>query len=104
MALDADALKAQLNMSADEADDIDDTVLPQLLNAASAHVERILGFALDDATEFPGGTPSDLDQAVLMIAAHWYSEREAVLIGVSGQEVPFGAAQIIGEYRRYSFG
>ena len=37
-------------------------------------------------------------------AAHWYNERETVLIGVAGQEVPFGAAQILGEYRTYTFG
>lgn len=104
MALDVDALKAQLNMTAEEGDEIDETVLPQVLAAAQAHAERILGYALTDTTELPDGAPADLEQAVLMIAAHWYNERETVLIGVTGQEVPFGAAQILGEYRTYTFG
>lgn len=104
MALDVDAFKAHLNMTADEGDEIDDAVLPQILNAATAHVERILGYALTDTTELPDGPPADLEQAVLMVAAHWYSERETVLIGVTGQEVPFGAARILGEYRTYTFG
>ena len=104
MALDVDALKAQLNMTAEEGDEIDETVLPQVLDAAKAQAERILGYALTDTTELPSGAPADLEQAVLMIAAHWYNERETVLIGVAGQEVPFGAAQILGEYRTYTFG
>ncbi|MGV8831253.1 MAG: head-tail connector protein [Devosia sp.] len=104
MALTTAALKAQLNMTTDEGDEIDNAVLPQLLAAATAHVERILGYTLDDIVALPDGAPADLEQAVLMVAAHWYGEREAVLIGVSGQEVPFGAAQILGEYRNYTFG
>lgn len=104
MALDVEAFKAHLNMTADEADEIDEAALGQMLDAAKAHVERILGFKLDDETELPDGVPADLQQAVLMLGAHWYSERETVLIGVTGQEVPFGIAQILGEHRRYTFG
>ena len=104
MALNEAALRAQINMGALDGDEIDEAVLPQVLAAAQAHVERILGFALDDTDELPDGAPADLEQAVLMVAAHWYENREAVLIGVTGQEVPFGAAQIIGEYRKYTFG
>lgn len=103
MALDDAALKAHLNMTADEGDDIDAVVLPQVLAGAKAHAERILGFALDDTTELPDGPPADLEQAVLMLAAHWYAEREAVLVGVTAQEVPFGAARVFGEYRKYTF-
>lgn len=104
MALDVDAFKAQLNMTSDEGDEIDEAVLQRFLDAAKGHCERILGYKLDDAEQLPDGTPADLEQAVLMLAAHWYNEREAVLIGVTGQDVPFGVAQILGEHRSYSFG
>ena len=104
MALDAAALKAQLNMTADEADEVDAAVLDRILGAAQAHAESILGYKLNDTTELPNGAPADLEHAVLMIAAHWFNERETVLIGVTGQEVPFGAAQILGAHRRYTFG
>lgn len=104
MALDPDALKAHLNMTDDEVDDLDDTVMPRLLDAAKAHAESVLGYKLDDTTHLPDGAPADLEQAVLMIAAHWFNEREAVLIGVTGQSIPFGADQILGEHRIYTYG
>ena len=104
MALDDAALRAHLNMTDDDGDEIDAVVLPQVLAAAKAHVERILGYALTDEDKLPDGVPADLEQAVLMVAAHWYENRETVLVGVTAQEIPFGAAQIIGEHREYSFG
>lgn len=104
MALDAEALKGQLNMTDDEADEIDDAILERLIEAAQAHTERVLGYKLDDTTELPDGVPADLEHAVLMIAAHWFNEREAVLIGVTGQPTPFGADQILSEYRNYTYG
>lgn len=100
MAIDTDTLKLHLNIT----DDADDTVITQYLNAAQTHLERQLGFALDDADEFPDGTPADVDQAVLMLAAHWYENREATLVGVTAQSLPMGVADIVGNYRTYSFG
>ncbi|MEF2071904.1 head-tail connector protein [Consotaella aegiceratis] len=99
MALDATALRDHLNGVPD-----DDDALTRLLDAATAHVEAQLGFAIDDATEFPDGTPADVEQAVLMVAAHWYENREASLVGVSAMEVPIGAADIIANHRSYTYG
>lgn len=104
MALDVEAFKAHLNMTDSEGDEIDEAVLQRFLDAAKAHCERILGYKLTSAVQLPDGPPADLEQAVLMLGAHWYSEREAVLIGVTGQDVPFGIAQILGEHRSYTFG
>jgi hypothetical protein len=104
MALDDAALRAHLNMTADDGDEIDTAVLPTFLAASKAHCERILGYALDNEIELPGGVPADIEQAVLMLAAHWYRQRGSVLIGVSGQEVPFGVAETLGEHRSYTFG
>ena len=100
MALDIDALKAHCNVTGTQ----DDAVLTRMLSASTAHLERILGFAIDDADEFPNGTPADLEEAVLMLAAHWFENREATLVGVSAQALPFGVRDVVGEYRRYTFG
>ncbi|MBN9333624.1 head-tail connector protein [Devosia sp.] len=104
LALDEAAFRAHLNMTDDDGDEIDAAVLPQFLAAAIAHTERILGFKLDDETELPDGAPADLEQAVLMLGAHWYRRRELSISGTIIAEVPFGTAQILGEYRRYTFG
>lgn len=101
MALTVDDLERHLNgVPADDKTH----VLPRLLAAATAHIERLLGFALDDADEFPNGTPADLEQAVLQLAADWYENREASIVGVSAQAIPFGVREIVNEYRRYTFG
>lgn len=54
------------------------------------------GAAADDV-------PLTLRQAVLLIAAHWYENREASLVGVSGQSLPLGVDAILAEHRQWSF-
>lgn len=100
MALTVDDLKAHCNVTGDD----DDTVLTRLLVAATARVESVLGYKLDDTVELPDGPPADLEHGILMLAADWYENREASLVGVTAQLVPIGVAEILAEHRRYSFG
>lgn len=100
MALVLADLKAHCNIVGDG----DNAVLTRLLAAATAHIERLLGFKLDDEDELPDGAPADLELAVLQLAADWYENREASLVGVAAQPIPFGVREIVNEYRRYTFG
>jgi hypothetical protein len=100
MALSVSDLRKQLNLTGA----CETTLLTRLLAAATAHVERLLGFRLDDEDELPDGPPADLELAVLQLAADWYENREASLVGASAQTIPIGVAQIVNEYRRYTFG
>lgn len=100
MALTVDDLKAQCNITGAG----DDAVLDRLLAAATAHIERLLGFKITNEEEFPDGTPADLELAILQLAADWYENREASLIGITGRPMPFGVQEIVAEYRRYTFG
>jgi hypothetical protein len=100
MALALADLKTQTNVTGTA----DDAILTRLLAAATAHVASELGFAIDDEVEFPDGTPADLEQAVLMVAAHWYENREGSLVGVTAQELPMGVADIIRNHRSYTYG
>lgn len=85
--------------------DIDDNLHARMLAAALAYTSRQLGFVLpvmnDDEEDV---TPKDLEQAVLMLAAHWNENREASIVGVTAMSVPFGYTEIIGEHRNYTFG
>lgn len=111
MALAVSDLKVQLNMTADAVlDGIDTVKLPRLLAAATAHVERLLGFKLE--AKFPPTTddppkstvPADLELAILLLAADWYENTEASLVGVGVTTIPFGVQEIVNEYRNYTFG
>jgi hypothetical protein len=98
-------LKEQLNLTADLGVD-DDALLGRKLAAAQDHVERLLGYKIE-ATY--GGASQDevppaLVEAVLQTAAHFYENREAVLVGVTGAELPFGVASIVDGSREWSFG
>lgn len=82
------------------ADDFsdDDTYLEHLLEAAETYVcnatNRTSAELLTD-----GMLPVTLRQAVLMIAGHWYNQREAVS-GVQMSEVPYTLQALIKPYRK----
>lgn len=97
-------IRAQLNFTADIGS-ADDALLTAKIEAAQAHVERMLGYAIEDRF---GGTdqppvPADLAEAVLQLAAHWYEVREAVNVGNIVNEVPFGVREIVMGRKDWSF-
>ena len=100
-------MKDHLNITADLGTD-DDALILRMVAAAQGYIERLLGFAIE-TTYPPAGTPAVLTvppalvQCVCMLAAHWYENREATLVGVTAQELPFGVWEIVREYREYSF-
>lgn len=105
MIVDVAILKQQLNATGIPGTD-DDALIERKIDAAQNHIERLLGFKIEETY---GGTDQDeippaLVEAVCQLAAHWYENREATLVGVNGQELPFGVWQIVNEFREYSFG
>ncbi len=104
MILTVPELKEQLNFSADLGT-ADDALLGRKLAAAQDHVERMLGFKIEvtygGAEQEP--VPPALIEAVAQLAAHWFENREASLVGVTATTIPFGVQQIVSEYREWSF-
>ena len=93
-----DELKAQLNVTSSD----DDALLTQKIASAQGQIERQLGFSIE--TEYPDETPPALREAVLQLAAWWYEQRETALAGMSANEIPYGVASIVQDYRNWSFG
>ncbi|ESZ76292.1 head-tail connector protein [Mesorhizobium sp. M0317] len=83
--------------------DSDDGLISSLIDAAQSHLEQLLGFVISEEYASPLVVPDDLVGAVKMLAAHWFENREAAVVGVSAQEIPFGVWDIVKERRSYSF-
>lgn len=77
----------------------DAAVLGRCLEAATGIVERRLGYEV--AVRFVDGWPAPLSMAVYMLAAHYYENREAT--GGDVREVPYGVADIVSDFRDWSF-
>lgn len=89
-------LRAQLNI----IDDTDDALLAGKIAAAEAHTTNVTGaqtpVTYDDA-------PADMRQAILMLAAHWFENREATIAGMRADPVPFGFDELIASHRAWVF-
>lgn len=101
----ADELATHLNISADEIDGTVRAHLAQLSAAAQAYVFGFCGpfSAPDDpdAGDVPT-LPDDVKQAIMMVAAHLYMNREAT-IAEHLSTVPIGVHELIGPYRQWAF-
>lgn len=73
------------------------SVLPSVPVQGSVKISFDAGFALDWE-----GVPSDLRQAVLMLAAHYYEYRDDT--GLSRGCMPFGVSSLIERYRAVRMG
>jgi hypothetical protein len=98
MIVDVPALKAQLNWT-DDMGGADDDLLLQKIEAAQAHIESLLGFKIEEQAPIP----APLVEAVTQLAAWWFVQREAVLVGVTAQPIPYGVDQIVQEHRGFTF-
>lgn len=90
-------LKAQLNLIDDDADD---ALLERKVAAAEASVSADIGAVTPVNYD---NAPADLREAILMKAAHLFENREAVVVGISAQELPLGYADLIAPHRKWVF-
>lgn len=87
----------------DDLGTLDDALISGIVDAAEAHIDRLLGFTVS-ATY--GGVdqapvPADLKQAVKMLAALWYDNRDGEADARS--QMPLGVVSIVTEHRGFTF-
>ncbi len=99
-----DELKQQLNLT-DDLGTGDDALLGRKIDAAQNHIERLLGFRIEAKYGGAGQDPIPpaLAECVGQLAAHWYENREGTVVGATAQALPFGLADIVREFREWSF-
>lgn len=86
-------IKAHLNITTN----LDDTLIADKLAAAEAWVDAYTGGALTESS------PAPLKEAARMLAAHLYENREASLVGVTADALPFGLMDMLTPYRAWAF-
>ena len=89
-------LKAQLNVT----DDADDVLLQRYVTAAEAFTSAQIGGETPVAYD---AAPADLQQAIMLLASHWFENREATLVGMSAQELPLGFRELLSAHRVWVF-
>lgn len=97
-------MREQLAFTPDLGDG-DDRLIWQKVEAAQQHIERLLGFQIE--AEYGGPdqepVPPALKEAVCQLAAWWYEQREAGLVGESASLTPLSVAEIVREFRGFTF-
>lgn len=93
-----------------EPDFVDDDKLLEIYSrAAWRHVEKWTRRTLYTLTTDPGYESDedrllfddDVRAAMLLLIGHWYSNREAVVIGQTPSEVPFAVEALLQPYKIY---
>lgn len=87
-------LKAHLNITTDG----DDALLADKIAAASEWIAQYTAIPIDAPD-----MPAPVNEAIRQLAAHLYENREATLIGVTAQSLPFGLLDLLMPYRAWVF-
>ncbi len=76
-------------------------LLPPALDGMPALRER-LGIEIDYVAGHGAAAdvPADLKQALLVLVAHWFEHRDAVIVAGSGAVVPPGFERLLAPYRQ----
>ncbi|TIL46123.1 MAG: phage gp6-like head-tail connector protein [Mesorhizobium sp.] len=93
MSVSLDLLKSQMNLTGTA----DDALLAVYIAAAEGWIVGQIGKELATFETIP----AEITLATLQLASHWYENREAVLVGIDGNEVPFGVRDLIRSHREW---
>lgn len=88
-------LKAHLNVTFDTDDDL----ITGKIEAAEDWIAMFVGMDWPPASPVSGA----LKEAIRQLAAHLYENREASLVGVTSQDLPFGLLDLLTPYRAWAF-
>lgn len=94
MSLTLDQAKAHLNVTTA----FDDALITDKLAAAKAWVSAYTGGDVD-----ADDTPAPVLEAVLILTAQLYDNREISTQGITAQQLPFGFLDLLANYRAFAF-
>jgi uncharacterized phage protein (predicted DNA packaging) len=88
-----DDAKQHLNITGDADDDL----ITAKIAAATAWCQEYVGFP------DPANFPEPVNEAVRQLVAHLYENREASVVGINAQTLPFGVCELLSPYRTWVF-
>jgi uncharacterized phage protein (predicted DNA packaging) len=88
-------MKAHLNITFTT----DDGLIMGKIAAAEDWISKYVGAPWPPTAPVPGA----LLEAIMQLAAHLYENREATLVGVTSQDLPFGLLDLLTPYRAWAF-
>lgn len=105
--LDLEIIKQHCRIELDLSEE--DALLETYSNAARRYVENYTDRQLYETeggvTQATGNDAlvldDDITTAMLLLIAHWYAHREAVVVGTITSEVPMAVASLLQPYRIY---
>ena len=98
--LEMTTVKMHLRVDGDEEDEL----IGDYLEAAKAHVEQHCDRKLvevDPVEPDEMGLTRDVEQAILLLVGHWYSNREAVVVGGAPSAVPLAVDRLLWYRKRF---
>jgi len=70
---------------------------------ATARIKSAVTVTLQAGYANAAAVPVPLYEAIKLLVAHWYENREASLVGVTSSELPLGLVDILNRYREWVF-
>lgn len=98
------ALLAKVKLQARVETDEEDELVKDYVAAALFHVEQHCDIKLIDgepSTDSEVTMAPDIWQAVYLLVAHWYANREAVVTGTIATTVPLGFERLLWYRKRF---
>ena len=83
----------------DGGDPYNDALIQAKVDAAESYIANFYNGTWPPAAPVPNA----LLEAIKLLAAHLYENREASLVGVTSQELPLGLFDLLGPYRAWAF-
>jgi Phage gp6-like head-tail connector protein len=94
MTISLDDMKAHLRVTISD----DDVIIADKLATAAEWIAKYTGIPSDSAT------PAPVNEAIRQLAGHLYANREASLVGVTAQSLPFGVLDLLTPYTPFVCG
>jgi hypothetical protein len=94
MTISLEDMKAHLRVTISD----DDVIIADKLATAAEWISKYTGIPTDSST------PGPVNEAVRQLTAHLYANREASLVGVTAQSLPFGVLDLLNPYTPFVCG